>query len=303
MALIKCPECQREISDTLETCIHCGYKLTPKESKTQVNQSSNQSEPSLYQVVCRSKSSSGLTKFLSCNPLFLILNITFALFSCIFLCAIIFNLANGFNQALTLEQRNSAISFGNVVCILFFCNTFIPTIKFYIKPYFLAKQFLFYCKANKINYVNLAKKELSINVDTLSAQEKAQMATNMWYVKQAMKYENAPKEQTKDFVIMLICSFTQLISTIIFLAFLMKNIENLTNYVYIRSLFYNKSDFNFNWCTNLELLIITVLLDLIIAIISSIIQSSSNKFANELLRQDLKEEFINFSRLPKSVNL
>ena len=27
MALIKCPECNREISDTAKTCPHCGYKL------------------------------------------------------------------------------------------------------------------------------------------------------------------------------------------------------------------------------------------------------------------------------------
>lgn len=28
MALINCPECGKEISDTCESCIHCGYKLT-----------------------------------------------------------------------------------------------------------------------------------------------------------------------------------------------------------------------------------------------------------------------------------
>ncbi len=27
MALIKCPECKREISDKAQTCIHCGYPL------------------------------------------------------------------------------------------------------------------------------------------------------------------------------------------------------------------------------------------------------------------------------------
>ncbi|MBQ6283080.1 MAG: zinc ribbon domain-containing protein [Bacilli bacterium] len=27
MSLIKCPECNKEISDTSNTCIHCGYKL------------------------------------------------------------------------------------------------------------------------------------------------------------------------------------------------------------------------------------------------------------------------------------
>ena len=27
MAIIKCPECNKEISDTAKTCIHCGYKI------------------------------------------------------------------------------------------------------------------------------------------------------------------------------------------------------------------------------------------------------------------------------------
>ena len=30
MALIKCPECGKEISDTCDTCIHCGYRLKEK---------------------------------------------------------------------------------------------------------------------------------------------------------------------------------------------------------------------------------------------------------------------------------
>lgn len=33
MALIKCPECGKEISDTAESCIHCGYPLTDDNSK------------------------------------------------------------------------------------------------------------------------------------------------------------------------------------------------------------------------------------------------------------------------------
>lgn len=35
MALIKCPECQNEISDSIDTCIHCGYKLNNKK-KTKI---------------------------------------------------------------------------------------------------------------------------------------------------------------------------------------------------------------------------------------------------------------------------
>jgi len=32
MALIKCPECDKEISDTVESCINCGYRLSGSES-------------------------------------------------------------------------------------------------------------------------------------------------------------------------------------------------------------------------------------------------------------------------------
>ena len=31
MTLIKCPECQREISNSSKQCIHCGYPLSEKE--------------------------------------------------------------------------------------------------------------------------------------------------------------------------------------------------------------------------------------------------------------------------------
>ena len=27
MALIRCPECGKEVSDTCDSCIHCGYRL------------------------------------------------------------------------------------------------------------------------------------------------------------------------------------------------------------------------------------------------------------------------------------
>ena len=32
MALIKCPECGKDVSDTIENCIHCGYKLKQNDS-------------------------------------------------------------------------------------------------------------------------------------------------------------------------------------------------------------------------------------------------------------------------------
>ena len=35
MALIKCPECNREISDKVKNCPHCGYPLTKSEDDTQ----------------------------------------------------------------------------------------------------------------------------------------------------------------------------------------------------------------------------------------------------------------------------
>ena len=41
MALMKCPECGREISDQSETCIHCGYPLK-KESKEAENPSAEE---------------------------------------------------------------------------------------------------------------------------------------------------------------------------------------------------------------------------------------------------------------------
>lgn len=40
MALTKCPECNKEVSDTAETCPHCGYRLkrtTPRPTTTYYN--------------------------------------------------------------------------------------------------------------------------------------------------------------------------------------------------------------------------------------------------------------------------
>lgn len=34
MALIKCPECGKDVSDTIESCIHCGYRLRKNEVVT-----------------------------------------------------------------------------------------------------------------------------------------------------------------------------------------------------------------------------------------------------------------------------
>lgn len=38
MALIRCPECNKEISDTVDTCIHCGYKLNNKKTNPNKNE-------------------------------------------------------------------------------------------------------------------------------------------------------------------------------------------------------------------------------------------------------------------------
>ena len=37
MALIKCPECGNEISDTAEQCIHCGYRIKKDENNSDKN--------------------------------------------------------------------------------------------------------------------------------------------------------------------------------------------------------------------------------------------------------------------------
>lgn len=33
MPLIKCPECGKEIADTIESCIHCGFVLPKNEER------------------------------------------------------------------------------------------------------------------------------------------------------------------------------------------------------------------------------------------------------------------------------
>lgn len=37
MALINCPECGKEVSDTVESCIHCGFKIEKHELKQNDN--------------------------------------------------------------------------------------------------------------------------------------------------------------------------------------------------------------------------------------------------------------------------
>ena len=40
MALIKCPECKREVSNKAEACIHCGYPIAKLESCNDIMQDS-----------------------------------------------------------------------------------------------------------------------------------------------------------------------------------------------------------------------------------------------------------------------
>ena len=37
MALIKCPECGKEISDKAESCPHCGYPITENAEAENIN--------------------------------------------------------------------------------------------------------------------------------------------------------------------------------------------------------------------------------------------------------------------------
>ena len=48
MALIKCPECKREVSDKAELCIHCGYPIVKKRDYNATIQ--EKSGPSSYKI-------------------------------------------------------------------------------------------------------------------------------------------------------------------------------------------------------------------------------------------------------------
>ena len=44
MALIKCPECDKQISDKAESCPHCGYSLEKRPSSNHNNNKTNLNE-------------------------------------------------------------------------------------------------------------------------------------------------------------------------------------------------------------------------------------------------------------------
>ena len=51
MALIKCPECGKEISDEAEVCIHCGYPL--KNKQVVESDQNNKKQPESYVIAYR----------------------------------------------------------------------------------------------------------------------------------------------------------------------------------------------------------------------------------------------------------
>jgi len=60
MALISCPECKKQISDTAANCPKCGYQLSPEKiTKIQDNALKDQKKPARLSY-CR-----------SCNPCYL----------------------------------------------------------------------------------------------------------------------------------------------------------------------------------------------------------------------------------------
>ena len=48
MALIKCPECGKDVSDTCDSCIHCGFKLSKPKFETN---SFNQNDDAYTEVI------------------------------------------------------------------------------------------------------------------------------------------------------------------------------------------------------------------------------------------------------------
>lgn len=310
MALIKCPECGKQISDSLQSCIHCGYKLntTKQTATTNTAPIATQDEPSLHQIVCRAKSSSVLTRVLSCKPLFLTIAIFSVIFMLLFVIMFTVELSQGLaattnlNEIFTPEKRDRAITFGKLFSIMFFIVMLNATVQ-EIMPICFSRQFWLYCKSNNINYVALANKELSKNIDVLSPQEKSQMAASMWYVKQALKYDKLPQEFSKDVIITLIKSIATIVVCIITVAFLMTNAENFANYVFVRSMLAIKPAFSFDWCEYFGLLIVSLILELAINITITIIRNNRNKIDNELFNQNFTDYLNNYYKLPQRFSI
>ena len=52
MALIRCPECQGEISSTSKLCVHCGYILKKRKAKKESNQKPLSWGSLIFAIVC-----------------------------------------------------------------------------------------------------------------------------------------------------------------------------------------------------------------------------------------------------------
>ena len=71
MALIKCPECQKEISEQVKTCPHCGFRINKSnsEKKDEPKQKSvNQTNINIKKRIPKSIILAGIVVFL-CIPL------------------------------------------------------------------------------------------------------------------------------------------------------------------------------------------------------------------------------------------
>lgn len=51
MAMINCPECKKEISDTVDNCIHCGYSLAASKAPSKTSKPHKNSETQIHKAV------------------------------------------------------------------------------------------------------------------------------------------------------------------------------------------------------------------------------------------------------------
>lgn len=151
MALIKCPECMKEISDKAEVCIHCGYPI----SKTNVPNSESNVDLSLTNTTSESQTNLPLSEndrtleMLKRNKTKSVRNATIA--SVVFLLILIIML-----RALTFDFNDPnevilTIIFMEIFPALFILANLPDAIKF-SKEYNLAKN-------NYSEYLNVKQKE------------------------------------------------------------------------------------------------------------------------------------------------
>ena len=51
MPMIHCPECKKEISDTIENCINCGYLIAPNKVAEKTNKPHKSSERQIHKAI------------------------------------------------------------------------------------------------------------------------------------------------------------------------------------------------------------------------------------------------------------